>query len=1768
MKKVAFVLFLFLSVAGFLNCFESNVSSAYAEDVETVPDLSSLPTLPYDFRGSDWETHYLKNRVVFKNVNGEYMAFDVEDGAKTGLNLVWWNKWNPYGYQDLLPHTPLMYANFVPGSVYNSYKLINGEWVYQNYADDGNSFDFYADWVLAPGVRIVYSSADLINANGQTFSYTLGTWIDGTLEDYRDNAIYSASDYSLALPAGLYSHVLNGGVILSRTDSSPKYICADGIDNDNDGAMDEDDPGCHTDWDVNNSVSYNPKTRSEDEDNIKRLPVQPDGTEINSGSGPSTFSSDGKLIAYASITYTGGWYNNTRSDIFVYDTATGTNERINLAPDGKDANSQSGSPAISSDGSYVVFQSSATNLVPDKTDNFSSDIFVRDLAADTTILVSKGLDGKAAGHCTNPSIGGKDGKYISFESEAGNLVPNDTNGRVDVFVYNMDTKEIKCVSSTPNGASGNGYSYMSSLSSASDLIAFSSSSSNLLPDDTNGGEGWNDVFVCNLDTDEIERVSLSYDGKQVSGSSNSASISPDGRYVSFYSNGSSFVPDDTDRWADTFVYDRTNKTLERISVSADGQQGNSESYQAYLSMGGKYVVFFSYADNLVSGDTNGAPDVFIRNQATHEIKRLNIASDGAQANNHSYPAAITPDGKYVLITSVASNLVKGDVNNTTDTFMVKNPFWKSNGADLSMPTELKQRNVSDGAEIGLGKIINEGAAESSDSVFLSAKVGSSDGGRVALEVEIIKISDSGEVLSLPESVTSDFVAGGGVATIDYVPRGGVYSWKARSVDETGKKSDWVEFGNNNATEADFISSNFSFVFLTDVHLGSFTTAISKMVNVEQYYESQTYPRFTDVLYEIENLNPKPDFILVGGDNVEYNNERWLYDFKSIIDNYSERTGIEVYVVPGNHDRYDSESSAFQWGETDLSGGNDDLKNYFEVMKKPEGVTSLFAENADIMNAESSELGGYNRYNYYFNHNGFQFIGLDSGEDTGVSDTTPESKGLSNFVTDSLESSVWGNLAIPKIIFMHNTVWNNIGSGEFDNDNILGGVVVPDGAISNNWANFITYCAESDVQLVLSGHTHNDLVFNSLGNETVLSDWSENKTYPLYLQTQSASKDDNGQWHGYRLINVQNGKAIPLNPVENVPKYEKVFADLDSKKDLDLLAYDSDGKKITMESDSKATMFVAEDSNSSNRKIIYDDIEDSKFEVKNNNSFDTYYDLQLQKREEGAEIEEDYIPVAGYQINNPELCGPSEIFCSNFIYLKKKSGYTILGFEDVKIRKESSNIVSADWSRISADSLPYKMDGVNLKVNGNSNTTYRAFPVSFTADLGSPGELRVYDEAGNVTGVVDGEIVENIPYSIYVPESETVYVFGNTRQDVVDGLKTQVVGSYEDTYDLTLTLSENNEEKAKFTANDILINDRTTHQFSVNWEALERDEKGVTMQFNEDKDTVFERSIPIDGSLSFPKAKLSAEKYATNEGTEFTFDGSLSSDSDGNITLYEWDFDEDGFYEANSSAPTMAHTYGDDFLGKVFLKVTDNEGLTDKTSVTSADVTVTNMNPTVSISKLEIADTMDKFMLEGDFTDSGWLDKHTALIDWGDGNVEQGISLTEENISPDTTGKITATHKYSQLQNYVVKLMVEDDNGGRTTSEITLESPKQIKQVALLRLKAIQTDNKNVRKEIDKAIGSLEESLSSKYWKEDFHLNPSSAPKFFSEEQKAIKSLEKILEDKKKNESFQDTQEIQKIRDKLSYSDIFLAKIMVYEAGSLLAKDLKSAKSWIDDILKR
>jgi len=156
------------------------------------------------------------------------------------------------------------------------------------------------------------------------------------------------------------------------------------------------------------------------------------------------------------------------------------------------------------------------------------------------------------------------------------------------------------------------------------------------------------------------RVSVASDGTQSNHDSYNPSISADGRFVAFESEATNLVSGDTNNFRDIFVHDRQTGQTTRVSVASDGTQANGHSFDPSISADGRYVAFISLASNLVSGDTNDHQDIFVHDRQTGQTTRVSVASDGTQANDHSFDPSISADGRYVAFISFASNLVGGD----------------------------------------------------------------------------------------------------------------------------------------------------------------------------------------------------------------------------------------------------------------------------------------------------------------------------------------------------------------------------------------------------------------------------------------------------------------------------------------------------------------------------------------------------------------------------------------------------------------------------------------------------------------------------------------------------------------------------------------------------------------------------------------------------------------------------------------------------------------------------------------------------------------------------------------------------------------------------------------------------------------------------------------------------------------------------------------------------------------------------------------------------
>ncbi len=397
-----------------------------------------------------------------------------------------------------------------------------------------------------------------------------------------------------------------------------------------------------------------------------RVSVDSSGAQANNSSDQAALSSDGRYVAFSSVAsnLVAGDTNGI-FDVFVYDRHTGLVERVSVDSAGMQGNGHSHKPSLSADGRYVAFMSEANNLVPGDAGGWD-DIFVRDRQSGTTERVSidsGGVQGNGDSRYLSISA---DGRYVAFQSYASNLVAGDTNGSSDVFVHDRLTGTTDRVTVDSGARQGDAESFDPSISADGRFVAFRSLASNLVAGDMNGTF---DIFVHDRQAGTTERVSVDSAGAESNGPSYDCAISADGQFATYYSFGSNLVTADTNGHDDVFVYDRQTGSTERVSVDSAGSQANADCYSHSISDDGRFVAFYSQASNLVAGDSNGVSDVFVHDRASGATERVSIDPVWAQGNGVSQVPAISGDGMCVAFESAASDLVSGDTNGCYDIFI-------------------------------------------------------------------------------------------------------------------------------------------------------------------------------------------------------------------------------------------------------------------------------------------------------------------------------------------------------------------------------------------------------------------------------------------------------------------------------------------------------------------------------------------------------------------------------------------------------------------------------------------------------------------------------------------------------------------------------------------------------------------------------------------------------------------------------------------------------------------------------------------------------------------------------------------------------------------------------------------------------------------------------------------------------------------------------------------------------------------------------------------
>ncbi|MBW4540517.1 MAG: DUF4347 domain-containing protein [Myxacorys chilensis ATA2-1-KO14] len=484
----------------------------------------------------------------------------------------------------------------------------------------------------------------------------------------------------------------------------------------------------------------------------------------NAASFDPQISADGRYIVFSS-TASDIIANdsNTASDVFWYDRETNKMMLVSHTIAGVVGNGASLSPVLSADGLFVAFVSSA-NLTGVATSG--KNIFIWNSTTDTTTLVSAGGNGDS----DSPVINGN-GEYVVFASAASNLVAGDTNNKKDIFVWNRLTNAIALVSQSSGGAIGDGDSSVASISNDGKIIAFTSAASNL-----GGGTDSNsglDVFVRNLNTNTTTLVSVNTSSTYSAGGGGTLNrfgafnpiVSGNGEFVAFSSTFVDLTNNDSNNAEDVFVRNLKDNTTQLVSINSSGASGTGTSNGATGSSGtgssnpvissdGRFIGFSSYSTDLVSGDTNGVQDIFVRDLKTASTAWISNTGT-AGGNGASFNPVINSTGSYLAFASNAINLTSSDLNGKPDVFgstlativslSATNKSVAESGAPAN-PTYQIRRSRTEGTLTIKLKI------DATSTATIAAKVGEIADFTPTIDAGSFTITGSDLIITLPDGV--------------------------------------------------------------------------------------------------------------------------------------------------------------------------------------------------------------------------------------------------------------------------------------------------------------------------------------------------------------------------------------------------------------------------------------------------------------------------------------------------------------------------------------------------------------------------------------------------------------------------------------------------------------------------------------------------------------------------------------------------------------------------------------------------------------------------------------------------------------------------------------------------------------------------------------------------------------------------------------------------------------------------------------------------------
>jgi Tol biopolymer transport system component len=352
--------------------------------------------------------------------------------------------------------------------------------------------------------------------------------------------------------------------------------------------------------------------------------------------------------------------------VFERDLRTGKVWRVNVSSTGQQANDWSQYPSVSANGRYALFESYNTNWKGTTGYNF----WAHDNRTGRTWRIDRPyrhINWELAGG-TLTGVISANGRWAAYVSDDAFQVPHDTNQGYDVFERNLRTGRVFRVSVTSRGGQANFADFYGGLAISHDGrdVAFVSYSTNLIAGRrTLPG----DVFLHDRVTGRTSQVDVSSGGVPANEIAFQVAISANGQIVAFDSYASNLVPSDANSDSDVFVHDVRTRRTTRVSRAIGGRSPNAGSGEPTVSARGRYVAFTSAASDLVAADTNRAMDVFRYDRRTGRTIRISIGTRGQQATDNSAVLSMDASGCRIAFLSDADNLVAGDTNGWPDIFL-------------------------------------------------------------------------------------------------------------------------------------------------------------------------------------------------------------------------------------------------------------------------------------------------------------------------------------------------------------------------------------------------------------------------------------------------------------------------------------------------------------------------------------------------------------------------------------------------------------------------------------------------------------------------------------------------------------------------------------------------------------------------------------------------------------------------------------------------------------------------------------------------------------------------------------------------------------------------------------------------------------------------------------------------------------------------------------------------------------------------------------------